>query len=192
MSHFRKASFCLVVLVAGLFVAACPVSNPGGGGTVTQDILDMEEQVHNLINTERTNQGLGALTMNTTLRNVARSHSQDQASQGGPSTHDSSNGDKPWDRLADAGVTYTSMAENVASNSGYADPGQQAVTQWMGSPGHAANILTPGYTKTGVGVADAGAGKYYFTQVFTAGYKYGEPVYLIEGYWLGADGVPVE
>jgi uncharacterized protein YkwD len=192
MSPTRKAILSVAVVAAGLVVAACPISNPGGGGTtVTQEILTMEEETFDLVNAERTNGGLAALTMNTNLRNLARNHSQDMASRDVLS-HYSANGDDPFDRMAAAGITYTSAAENIADNYGHADPAQTAVTGWMGSAPHQANILTAGFTKTGVGIAVTGGGTYYFTQVFTEGYKLGEPVYVIEGYWVDADGVPVE
>jgi len=183
MSHARRTMLLFIVVAAGLVLAACPISNPGGGGTVSQDILDMEERTLNLINWERTSRSLSALTMNTSLRTVARNHSQDMVNRGFFS-HTNPDGDDPFDRMADAGITYSSAAENIAWNQGYADPVQTAVTGWMGSSGHAANILTSGFTKTGVGIAVTGGGKYYFTQVFTSGFKRGEPVYVIEGSWV--------
>ncbi len=46
-----------------------------------------------------------------------------------------------------------------------------AVSGWMDSPGHKANILEPRYTKTGVGVSFSEGGDYlYITQIFEGDY----------------------
>jgi uncharacterized protein YkwD len=40
------------------------------------------------------------------------------------------------------------------------------MNDWMNSPGHRANILSPSYNQIGVGVAKAANGTYYWTQMF--------------------------
>jgi uncharacterized protein YkwD len=43
---------------------------------------------------------------------------------------------------------------------------QQAVEGWMSSPGHRQNILTPQWTREGIGLAISSDGKIYATQNF--------------------------
>jgi uncharacterized protein YkwD len=48
-----------------------------------------------------------------------------------------------------------------------------AVSGWMDSPGHRANILEPRYTETGVGVSFSEEGAFvyvYITQIFEGAY----------------------
>lgn len=57
------------------------------------------------------------------------------------------------------------LGENVAYRSD-AD-GSAMVAQWMGSPGHRANILNGSFTRIGVGVAQGEDGRWYGVQVFS-------------------------
>src|SRR5258708_37376358 len=59
----------------------------------------------------------------------------------------------------------TSFGENVAYNIGYSDPAATAVSDWLASPGHYANIMG-NFNLTGIGVASNDQGEYYFTQIF--------------------------
>ncbi|GHT03379.1 hypothetical protein AGMMS50276_33400 [Synergistales bacterium] len=72
---------------------------------------------------------------------------------------------RSWDTvLTEYGVkSYNSWGENILYNtSGQA---ADAMTQWMNSPGHRANILSGNYTHIGVGVYQSN-GKTYFVQLF--------------------------
>jgi uncharacterized protein YkwD len=64
-------------------------------------------------------------------------------------------------RAESAGYTgWTMLGENLAE--GYATP-EEAVTAWLASDGHRANILNPSFTETGVGCASNAASPYgYF------------------------------
>lgn len=60
--------------------------------------------------------------------------------------------------MADAGITYTTAGENIAS--GY--PTASAVlAAWLSSPGHKANIENPNFTHHGTGLVGT-----YWTHVF--------------------------
>jgi uncharacterized protein YkwD len=69
----------------------------------------------------------------------------------------------PADRLAAAGYTWRSWGENVAF--GQRTPAE-AMSAWMGSSGHRANILNSSFTELGTGYAVDGAGRAYYVQVF--------------------------
>ncbi len=161
-------------LAAALVLAACtgssaPESTGGGTGpgtTAPPHVLAMEDTAFYLVNAERTTASLGTLYHDALLRDVARAHSLDMLARGF-FAHTNPGGEDPFDRMRAAGVTFSRAAENIAWNQGFSDPAQTAVTGWMNSPGHRANILDGGFTHSGLGIADDGNGRYYFTQVFT-------------------------
>ena len=57
------------------------------------------------------------------------------------------------------GITYKAAGENIAGNSSNSG----AVTAWMNSEGHRANILNASYNRIGVGYVAEGN---YWTQMF--------------------------
>ena len=65
--------------------------------------------------------------------------------------------------LSQFGIKYSAWGENIAS--GQKTP-QQVVTAWMNSQGHRENILSPTFTKLGVGYATNSNGVAYWTQMF--------------------------
>jgi uncharacterized protein YkwD len=60
------------------------------------------------------------------------------------------------------------IAENIAYNQGYADPGAFAVDRWMISSGHRANILCPEFQASAIGTFVSADGAVYITQIFIA------------------------
>ncbi len=121
-----------------------------------------EQEVLNLVNVEREKNGLSKLTYNTKLETVAYAHSKDMA-QSGFFNHTNLNGQSPFDRLKNAGISYKSAAENIAA--GQKTP-KDVVTAWMNSEGHRKNILNPSLTQMGVGVYEGGSYGIYWTQLF--------------------------
>ncbi len=114
-------------------------AQPGGENFAAQVIA--------LVNAQRAAQGLSALTINWTLMANAQAWSQYMASNN---------------------VFYHSgqpVAENIAA--GYASP-SEAVSAWMNSEGHRANILNPSYTQVGAGYAYSANSQYkhYWTIQF--------------------------
>ena len=114
-----------------------------------------------LLNKERTDRGLGALTMDNQLRDVGRAHSGDMLARG-YFAHVNPDGLDPFERMDRAGVDYIYAGENLA----FAPTVQIAHTGLMNSPGHKANILKPEYTKVGIGCRDAGYRGLMFSQEF--------------------------
>ena len=49
------------------------------------------------------------------------------------------------------GITYKAAGENIAGNSKL----EGAVTAWMNSEGHKANILSNAYNYTGIGIVES-------------------------------------
>lgn len=153
----------LALLAAGgLSLAGCKPTVPGADPP--KAVLDAEQGTLDLINGERAAAGLAALVMDEDARKVARAHSEDMVARDFFS-HINPDGLDPFQRIDDAGIPYVSAGENLAWNNA-ATPAETAVSGWMASPPHRANILRPQFDRTGMGVAVKGLGTYYFTQVF--------------------------
>ena len=109
----------------------------------------MESQLIALINQERANQGMGALTQQSQLTAAAQGHSQDMACNN-IFSHTGSNGSNLSDRMAAQGYVFSAVAENIAAGYGTA---QDVFNGWMGSQGHRDNMLNSVYTQVGIGYA---------------------------------------
>lgn len=111
----------------------------------------LEEHMLELVNEERTSRDLKPLAMDEELRNVARAHSEDMFVRGYFS-HYTPEGEDPFQRMRDAGVTFRTAGENLA----LAPTLQLAHTGLMNSPGHRANILHTQFGRVGIGILDGG------------------------------------
>lgn len=120
-------------------------------------------QVLELVNVERKKAGLQPLTLDNTLNRIAAEKARDMAVNGYFS-HDSPTYGTPFDMMRSFGVDYKSAGENIAAGQRTA---QEVMQSWMNSSGHRANILSPKYTKLGVGYYDAGSKAPYWAQEFT-------------------------
>lgn len=145
----------LPILLIWLLTSGCAGR---GGAAVTEQNLELA--VFRRVNAYRQARGLAFLVRNGRLAEQARLHSQAMARGAIPFGHDGFAG-----RLQEAAVPCLIAAENVAFNRGHADPVAAAVTGWLKSADHRANIEGR-YDLTGIGVARDTAGIYYFTQIF--------------------------
>jgi uncharacterized protein YkwD len=127
-----------------------------------------ENKVLELINKERQKLGLVPLRFDAKLCLYARSHSENMAKKG-YFNHLSPDGKNMKDRVREAGLSaWKAIGENIAYNQGCDDPAAFAVERWMSSTSHRANLFGEIWTETGIGVAKAADGGFYFTQVFIA------------------------
>jgi uncharacterized protein YkwD len=143
-----------------------------GCGGINQPVVnaDYEQQVVDLVNTERANRGLPPYKRITALDEAARYHSADlgQDNYFKHDSYDRSGGNlvlvcNTWTRI---GKYYTgALGENIAA--GYGTP-QSVMTGWMNSTGHRNNILSTNNWEIGVGYASVSGSDYtrYWTQDF--------------------------
>lgn len=137
---------------------AAPAHDPGcSGAPPAATNAAWEQQVIELVNHERRARGLAPLKQVTCLTDAARWYAQDMVDDDyfGPG-HDTRN--RAGGRLVKIcawstriGAFYAgavALGENIGE--GYSSP-QEAITGWLGSPGHRANILNGDYWETGVG-----------------------------------------
>lgn len=104
----------------------------------------------------------GPLTMDSSLQCAARMHSLDMAERDFFS-HDNPSGEGPNDRMKKAGYSGRGWGENIAGGNSTAEA---TMVQWMDSPGHCSNIMSPNYTLIGVGYYPGGEWGHLWTQTF--------------------------
>lgn len=119
-----------------------------------------EAEVLRLVNVERAKVGCTPVRADAQLAALAGAFSADMAERGF-FDHTDPDGDTPWARAEQAGVS-TLGGENIAR--GQADAAA-VMASWMDSDGHRANILNCDYTTLGVGV-QFGDGGPWWTQDF--------------------------
>lgn len=142
----------------------------GCGGQFASVVDDAsEQQVVELVNEARAEEGLPPLKRATPLTEAARYHATDMMGDDyfDHDSYDRVNGDLSWvcgtwERTA----SYFSgpTGENIAA--GYPSP-EAAMAVWLASAGHLANILNPGSWEIGIGYSmGSGAYDYYWVQDF--------------------------
>jgi len=143
-----------------------PPPTPDSGTTPPTGQCGMnsfEEQVFNLVNQQRQQQGLQPYQCDAKAVKVARDYSALMCSTGHFS-HYGPDGSTPWTRLKAGGVSYSTAGENIAA--GQTTPAS-VMNSWMNSSGHRANILSGSFSHIGVGYDNCGQGyKHYWTQTF--------------------------
>ena len=144
---------------------ATPTPSETPTATPTSQGNSFESEVFKLVNQERRKAGLDLLSNDTRLASSARKHSKDMAQQNFFS-HTSLDGRTPGDRIKAEGYSGFTYGENIAA--GFSTP-ESVMEVWMNSPGHRANILNPDFCDIGVGYAEGGNFRHYWTQNFGCG-----------------------
>jgi uncharacterized protein YkwD len=138
---------------------------------------EVEELIIVLVNDERQQFELATLSEDSLLTSLAREHSTSMV-ENDFFGHERYPGERPLSYNMSPG---TIRGENLAKMpTRQVIPGpylslqevcEWAVSGWMDSPGHRANILEPRYTETGVGVSFSDGWDYlYITQIFEGDY----------------------
>ncbi len=137
-----------------------PTPTPPSPGQV-QGLTVEEQQMLNLVNSERVKNGLAPLQVDMEMTRLARMKSQDMIDKNYFS-HTSPTYGSPFTMLRNAGITYRSAGENLAG----AGSVSRAHTNLMNSSGHRANILNSSFTHVGIGIVKGGPYGMMFTQLF--------------------------
>lgn len=156
---------------------AVPIAPPAGTRpAIVQSAPVLEQQFIEKINAERTQRGLGALTVDPVLMRAAAEHSHEMCAQNYLDHHSPTPGmTTPMKRylktLMDTGADRPealTVGENISygsvpNNQYTADFGHKV---FMNSPEHRANLLQPRYTKVGLGVCRNAKGEVWVTEMF--------------------------
>lgn len=135
-------------------------SSSNSNSTTTAMTTD-EKEVFDLINNQRTQNGLSALKLDTETLRVARIKAQDMVDNNYFS-HNSPTYGSPFQMLNSFKISYKTAGENIAGNSS----NSAAVTAWMNSSGHKANILNSSFNYTGIGVVKGSKYGKIYVQLF--------------------------
>lgn len=151
-------------------VAENAVTSANAGPAVSlpafEEASTIERTAFEKTNEARVQNGLQPVSWDPLLCRMARMHSEDMARRG-YFAHETPEGLEPKDRSRALGLLhFRVLAENIAFNKGFADPGAFAVERWMMSGGHRANILYVGFQSSAIGSYVAADGSVYLTQVF--------------------------
>lgn len=157
--------------VMAIYPSSSGSSNSGTGGssssgntsssTETSNMNSDEKEVFDLINKQRTNNGLAALKNDSEVQRVTRIKAQDMVDNNYFS-HTSPTYGSPFDMLKSFKISYKTAGENIAGNSS----NSSAVTAWMNSSGHKANILNSNFNYTGIGVVSSPKYGKMYVQLF--------------------------
>ena len=136
-------------------------NNSSQSSSNNENMTNDEKEVFDLINKQRTNNGLKALKVDSEVQRVAKIKAQDMINNNYFS-HNSPTYGSPFDMLKSFKVSYKTAGENIAGNSS----NSAAVAAWMNSSGHKANILNSSYNYTGVGVVSSPKYGKIYVQMF--------------------------
>jgi uncharacterized protein YkwD len=151
----------IAVLVAALLLLAVPVASAKNKTAISS----FEAGVLQKLNETRAAHGLGPLKLSMRLTTAADAHSIDMADNG-YFDHSSHDGTPFWKRVdqwyGSSGYRYWSVGENILWASPSLTPGR-AISMWMASPEHRANILNAQWHEIGVAAVHvpAGSGIYH-------------------------------
>ena len=151
--------------VKAIYLGASSGSGIGGSSNESQNTTSTmtsdEQEVFNLINKQRTANGLSALKVNSEVQRVAKIKAQDMVNNSYFS-HTSPTYGSPFEMLQSFKVSYKTAGENIAGNS----INSGAVNAWMNSSGHKANILNSSFNYTGIGVVSSPKYGKLYVQMF--------------------------
>jgi uncharacterized protein YkwD len=121
-----------------------------------------EQTLLELTNKERAKKKLPPVSVSPLLTRVARAHSANMARQ--EKMEHVLDGKTAGQRAEKAGYRLGRVGENIAAGEEWTAAG--LIEDWMNSKRHRDNILSPGFTEVGFGLAKTGKGEVYYTQLF--------------------------
>ena len=124
-------------------------------------VATAEKTAFDLLNADRAANGLKLLKLNPQLTALGGKYAQDMINRNF-FAHNNPEGQTPFDRMKQAGISYTTAGENIAINTNV----NTAEAAFMNSAEHKANILSSTYTDVGIGVRYDAQGSAHVVQEF--------------------------
>ena len=140
--HFYSAAMIAVKVFVVVF-AFITFPSIAEFSTVTSN------RIIELTNQARIEQGLPILMHNSVLDQSAMMKAQDMLANNYFAHNRPSDGTTPWEWFKAAGYNYTFAGENLAMNFSEAE---EAMSAWLASPSHKANIMNANYDEIGIAV----------------------------------------
>ncbi|WP_120465149.1 CAP domain-containing protein [Paenibacillus aceti] len=144
---FSVLAASLAVVPAGYETVSAAAAGKSMAAVFAQVQAERAAQVVALVNKERAAAGLEPLIVHTNLTKMAKDKAVDMY-RNHYFEHTSPTYGSPFDMMDAYNITYLYAGENIAKGQRSAE---EAVEDWMDSPGHRANILNPKYKLIGVG-----------------------------------------
>ena len=163
----RSIAFTLLLAVVG----GCTSTSGPGACTVPEDEEALIEEVVTLVNRARAAEGVEPLVFNVVLGAVAQDHACEMVEDDFFAHENPRTNVSPGERLTAAGYIYYAMGENLAVGQ---DSAAEVVSDWLDSPRHRANILSPDWREIGVAVRTGGVYDWYWVQEFADPVDFGQ------------------
>jgi hypothetical protein len=148
LHHYWPYMPLVAIVAAGLL---CCMLWPQGAGVLGSHADLSSGALLSATNRDREQNNTADLTVNTELSQAAQSKALDMVA-GNYWSHDTPDGATPWSFIEKSGYSYSKAGENLAY--GFSDA-TTAMNAWMHSPEHRKNLLDPGYSEVGFGVASS-------------------------------------
>lgn len=145
----------MAVLVNRLTTPALRIPN-----TPSEEAATLQAAFLQLVNETRSQAGLPALKTNSALEQAAARRAQEIAQT---FSHTRPDGRSAFTIFEEFSLSPVYAAENILSG---AQDAETALTLWLNSSGHRANILSAQTTATGLGIYQAPDGTLYWCQLF--------------------------
>lgn len=159
----RRVSGLLFLVGTLVVLSGATCLGPVGGDTTPDKNAGFADQVIELVNTARADNGLPPFAKSDVLMQMADAYATRMADRNFCSHVDPDTGLTAFDRAIEYGYQYSLLGENIAA--GQTTP-KAVMDGWMNSPGHRANILSADLTEIGVGVHEGGSLGIYWCQEF--------------------------
>ena len=163
MGEFMHYFKCSTVVLMCIALLGCTIlhKDTGQEGTVT-DVLQLEQEVHQLINSYRISKNLSPLNAHEIITRQARMHSRAMATKSIAVSH---SGFDQRVEIISRSLPFRAAAENIAYQKGYSHCAEGVTQNWLKSTEHRKNIEGD-YHLTGIGIAMDSQGACYITQIF--------------------------
>ena len=158
----KKAFLCVVLALAALPAARSQSGSPSREGNEF-DMRAAAKQILAQANEARAQAGVGPLEWDPALAAAALKHCRRMIAEG-PIAHQYAGEPDLGARAEQAGAHFSVIEENVAFGP---TPGGIHM-QWMNSPGHRENLLSPDVDRVGIAVLP-GRGEYYSVADYSRG-----------------------
>ncbi|MDE6833595.1 MAG: leucine-rich repeat protein [Ruminococcus sp.] len=162
-----KSKIITVFLTAMMCILPCTFVNTDAYAEVTANedvtLAGYAERVWEIVNEERTKEGLNPMYFNPELNYVANIRAGEIIRNSG---HTRPDGTQWYTVFDEKRISISSGGENILSMTNMFPVADVAMSAWMGSQIHHDNIMNSNFTNIGVGVAQEGD-SYYLVQMFT-------------------------
>ncbi len=170
----NKRNLFSLIAVCGLLVTGCTTTGASEEAAknyceVPSNQFRLSDELVDLVNDARIGEGMMPLDVDEALTEVAGDYACEMIESEFFAHHSPKTDLDPGERLTQAGYIYFTMGENLAVGQ---DTAQDVFDDWMTSPEHRGNILSPHWREIGIAVRSTPDGEFYWVQEFADPVKF--------------------